>query len=538
MSNSSKRPWINAVMIDCVRITERYEYYRRLIPRLARWGANMLFWHFTDDEGCALKLASHPELSSRYALTREETVRLIRLAARHGIEVVPEVESLGHAKWITHLPQYEHLFEGSAGHFNALCPSHPEGLAIVRDVLTEVAEVFPSPWLHVGLDEVQFGPCPRCKRRGLPEWRLFADHLQAVHEIVAGLGKRMVLWGDHLVKDRRIARRVPREALVAHWDYFVQHPLAADHRGLLEMGFEALACPAAARVFTCILPDATNLANLRDFARVAQANRRRGSLGMVTTVWCPERQLGASTHLPMALGLAWAADPKAEAQTVAEGFVRHEFGLARPAAVARALLTLHDVSPSLLRLRKVFIEDPATHPDNEYYRMTAADVTDAEERRSAVAGAAKVLAAARPRVTQHRAEFAMYLDAAAIFDETLSRFGMWQDVALLDRLRQNMVRDGDLDEARNLAADVATILTGAAGGAGQSAQRAERDWKRLRHAEDPRRKGCDGYVRQKAALPGLLVRTAAALSRLAAKATRVARTGRGELGLPKSISTL
>jgi len=524
-------------MIDCVRITERYDYYLQLIPRLARWGANMLFWHFTDDQGCALRLKSHPELASRHALSREQTVRLIRLAARHGIEVVPEVESLGHALWITHLPRYKHLFEGSASHFNALCPSHPDGLRIVRDVLTEAAEVFPSPWIHVGLDEVQFGPCPRCRRRGLPEWRLFADHVRAVCDIVAELGKRPVLWGDHLVKDVRIARRVPREAVVAHWDYFIQHPLAKDHRTLLDQGLAAIACPAAARVFTCILPDATNLANLREFARVAHANRRWGSLGVMTTVWCPERQLGGSTHLPMALGLAWGADPEADAQQVAERFVRDEFGL-RGSTVARALLALHDASPSLLRLRKVFIEDPAQQPDNEYYRLTPADVADAEKRRAAVAAAAKVLAGARSRVTRNAREFAMYIDAAEMLDETLSRFALWQDAATLDRLRQAALAAGDREDARRLAADVAAVLAEAARGAKASAKLAERDWKRLRYAGDPRRLGRDGYVIQKSALVGQLVRTAAALERLAARAAKIARTGRGNLGLPNSIVTL
>ena len=95
--------WINGVMIDCVRITERTDYYRKLIPQLADWGYNTIFWHFTDDQGCALKLKSRPELSSRYALSRQETEGLIRLAARYGIEVVPEVESLGHTLYITHL---------------------------------------------------------------------------------------------------------------------------------------------------------------------------------------------------------------------------------------------------------------------------------------------------------------------------------------------------------------------------------------------------------------------------------------------------
>jgi hypothetical protein len=82
------------------------------------------------------------------------------------------------------------------------------------------------------------------------------------------------------------------------------------------------------------------------------------------------------------------------------------------------------------------------------------------------------------------------------------------------------------------------VLRQAARGARGSAALAERDWKRVRRAGDPRRKGRDGYVVQKVALPGLLERTARAIERLADRARRIARTGKGSLGLPKAFAML
>ena len=542
--------WINGVMIDCVRITERYDYYRKLIPQLAEWGYNTLFWHFTDDQGCALRLKSRPELSSRYALTRDQTQRLIRLAARHGIEVIPEVESLGHTLYITHLKRYRHLFEGSATHFNAMCPSHPQTLEILRDVLAETAEIFPSDFLHVGLDEVQFGSCPRCRRRKLPDWRLFADHVEAIHEIVTGLGKRMILWGDHLVKDARIARRVPRDCLVAHWDYFAERPIERDSRKLLDLGFEVLGCPATGRVFTTTVPDETNLANIRGFARIGHKHRstklteirstklteirRRGVVGMVNTVWCPERQLGCSTHWGIALGAALFDSPKVDERKVCERFVGDRYGLSRGAAAARAIRELHAAAPGLLMLRKVLIEKAATHA----HSITPEDVAEAARRRAMLAAAGKRLAAAKPRVTRNKGEFAMWILAAELLDEQLSRFQMWQDVALLDHLRQEALKRRDAPAAKQISRDTAAVLGGAARRARRSATRAERDWKRVRHAADPRRFGRDGYVRQGTALPGLLDRTATFIERMAARAKRIGRTGRGRLGLPGNLVLL
>jgi len=66
----------------------------------------------------------------------------------------------------------------------------------------EVAELFPSPHFHAGLDEAQLGDCPRCKRRGRGKlsWWVFVRHVLAIHKVVTGLGKRMVMWADSVEK--------------------------------------------------------------------------------------------------------------------------------------------------------------------------------------------------------------------------------------------------------------------------------------------------------------------------------------------------
>jgi len=348
----------------------------------------------------------------------------------------------------------------------------------------------------------------------------------------------MVLWGDHLVKDARIARRVPRDCLVAHWDYFAEHPLEADTRTLLGHGFEVLCCPSSARVFTTVVPDESNLANLRAFARIAHRHRRHGVLGVMNTVWCPERQLGASTHWAMALGAALAADPAlgepGEAKR-AERFVREEYGVARPASAARALRQLHAAAPGLVMLRKVLVERPASHVRDGDERLTRADVADAEKRRARLAKVIRVLDATGPRVTRRRGEFAVWPTAARILDEILSRFQAWQDASALDRLRVAAVKRRDAGAARDLARATAAVLREASRAARTSARLAERQWRLVRRAADPRRRGRDGYVRSDVALPGLLERTAAVLERYAARARRIAADGTGSLALPKDL---
>lgn len=167
MSLRSRAPChIRGMMLDPARLTERHEFYFGLLPQLADWGYNTLWWHFMDDAGFALRLQSHPELASPFAFSRAETARLVRQAARHGIEVVPEVECLGHALSITALPRYARLFNGEPHGHNAVCPSHPDTLPLIRDIIEEVAALFHSPYFHAGLDEANLGDCPRCRGPG------------------------------------------------------------------------------------------------------------------------------------------------------------------------------------------------------------------------------------------------------------------------------------------------------------------------------------------------------------------------------------
>lgn len=533
-----QRRWMNAVMLDVVRITERYSYYRELIPRLAGWGVNTLFWHFTDDQGCALQLKSHPELASRYAFTRSETERLITLCRRHDIEVIPEVESLGHTLYITHLDQYKHLFRGSR-HFNAIKPSDPESLAIIGDILSEVAEIFPSRYLHVGLDEVQFNETAPASAGGGAEAgsdrQLFIGHMLAVHRIVTGLDKTMILWGDHLVRDKAIADAVPHDCIVAHWDYYTpESPIAEHHEQLSAMGFKLISCPSAARYFNTVMPDGSNLRNLREFAQISHQNRDRGEIGLMNTIWCPERQLGGSTHYGIALGAALAEHPVVDEQRVAEQFLSDSYGLKRCVVAARALRELHEASPGMRMYRKVLVEDAATHK----FAVTAADVEEAGRLREQLATARKALEDARERVTLRKREYQVWIIAAQLQEELLGRFQMWHDARALDDLRTDAATRGDSALARHFAEELAGLLKDAARDARRSARRAESDWGRVRHKDDPRRSGQDGYISRTTALPGMLDRTARFIETVAASAAKAAEgDGRGEILLPRGSET-
>lgn len=295
-----------AVMLDLGRITERKEYYASLLPYLAEWGYNVVHLHLADDQCCALRFPSRPELATSGAFTAEEMREFIRAARRHGLGVMPEIESLGHSRFITEHPRYRHLAERGLADkgFNSLCPSHPESRALLRDVLRDTAAIFDYPLIHVGLDEVAFGACRKCAKaygKNVPDWKRFADHAVWVHEEVRRAGRRPAMWGDHVVKSEEMRKTFRRDVVMFHWDYNPQFQIHKAGR-LLEAGFEVVCCPATVCWFSRLTAVEDNLANLRQTAARSVAVRKRGLRGMDNTVWCPWRYLPGTIDFGLALG--------------------------------------------------------------------------------------------------------------------------------------------------------------------------------------------------------------------------------------------
>ena len=191
------------VMLDASRLLEKKSYYYSLLPWLKKWAYNILHFHFADDNGCAIVMPSHPTLAKDAAFTVEEITDFIRVAGEHGLTVIPELECLGHTKFITTAPGYEHLGGSSAdtSGFNSLNPELDGTRVILTELLKDVADIFPSDIIHVGLDEVDMSGIEAYK--GLSrddQWKPLAAHAAWVHEEVRRLGKRPGMWGDHILK--------------------------------------------------------------------------------------------------------------------------------------------------------------------------------------------------------------------------------------------------------------------------------------------------------------------------------------------------
>ena len=342
------------VMLDSARLTETHSFYFDLVPYLAKWGYNTIWWHFTDDQGCSLKFDTRPELASQGAFSKQEMKEFISCAHDHGIEVIPELESFGHMGYITRHEEYSHLSDAVEGkHFGAICPSNPGTLEILEDLIGEVAELFTSECIHAGFDEVNFGSCPRCQERLREEkhWEIFARHVEKVQDIMARNGKKMMMWGDHLVSEAELADRIPKDIVICDWQYFDVE--ASSVTGLLEKGFDVICCPALTNFFKVIHPRESNLQNIDAFSRVARSMQSESVVGMMNTVWCPYRFLQGAVVHGIALGASIFLNDSVERNSFAQKFAADYFGVSDAQAIGHAIGTLYTVVPDLLLVKSL-----------------------------------------------------------------------------------------------------------------------------------------------------------------------------------------
>ena len=358
---------IRGVMLDPARLMDRKGEYFSLLPHLKDWGYNLLHLHLTDDPGSRLVFPRRPELAPAEeegsAFTPEEMRELVSQARELGIEVMPEIESLGHTRFITDNPRYRELAEPvPKGGFNAVCPHHPQTRRILEDILADTAEIFDHPVIHVGLDEVRFGDCPRCReasglRRaegasapqagGASSEALFAYHARWVHDVVRSLGRRPAMWGDHILKSEEIARAVERDVLVYDWHYDPRVD-PSSMESLTSAGFEVIEAPASVCWRSRLGPTGENVANLRHsaaeslaFRSSAEAAGEKGLSGVVNTVWVPWRFLSGMVDPAIAFAghlLVSGEESSSFAQEFAESF----YGLRKGGPAGEAVFALYE----------------------------------------------------------------------------------------------------------------------------------------------------------------------------------------------------
>lgn len=233
------------LLIDVARHFFDKKQMVQIIDEMAAFKLNVLKLHLTDYQGWRIEIPAYPKLTEvgslidgkpRYFSTAEMQ-EIVKYAADRHIMVVPEIEMPGHAGAAARA--YPEYFDKDGGAFN---PANPKTFDFIRGVLTEVARIFPAPYLHFGGDEV-----------GDETWvgmadvdKLKAEHgLKSTDEVEAYFGRRVVATIESLGKrpmawDEQVDAQAPKSVVIQWWRIGKPDVLRAAANG----GYDLVMSPA------------------------------------------------------------------------------------------------------------------------------------------------------------------------------------------------------------------------------------------------------------------------------------------------------
>ena len=162
--DSPRFAW-RGLLIDSVRHFIPAEVIKRQLRGMSSAKLNVFHWHLTDDQGWRIESKSYPKLhklaSDGDYYSQEEIREVVAYASSLGIRVVPEFDIPGHASAIA--VAYPELMskpgpykmETEWGVFTPLLdPSNPESYIFIDALVSELSELFPDQYMHIGGDEI------------------------------------------------------------------------------------------------------------------------------------------------------------------------------------------------------------------------------------------------------------------------------------------------------------------------------------------------------------------------------------------------
>ena len=206
IADAPRYAW-RGLMLDVSRHFFDPPTVRRVLDWMADYKLNRLHLHLTDDPGWRVEISKYPELTRAGArgnysdtnapprfFTRADLRDIVAYAARRHIVVAPEIDMPGHASAATRaFPR----LDGGAHTFN---PVREETYTLLQNTLLEVMEVFPSPWIHFGGDEVdcrqwQVSDPPKVEGITLPQ-QMEGYFVRRMSGFISQQGRRPAGWDD------------------------------------------------------------------------------------------------------------------------------------------------------------------------------------------------------------------------------------------------------------------------------------------------------------------------------------------------------
>jgi hexosaminidase len=241
IEDSPRFSW-RGLMLDVSRHFFTKEEVKAYIDQLAEYKMNVFHWHLTDDQGWRIEIKSLPKLTEIGAwradrvgdwwkrepreenepvtyggfYTQEDIKEVVQYAKDRFVEIVPEIDVPGHSlSTIVAYPEIScthSVKEINVGNKfytvdeNSVCVGKELTFEYLDKIFTEIAQLFPSDYIHVGGDECFKGfwsKCPDCQKRIKDEnlndtYELQSYFIKRMEKMLEAKNKKLVGWDEIL----------------------------------------------------------------------------------------------------------------------------------------------------------------------------------------------------------------------------------------------------------------------------------------------------------------------------------------------------
>ncbi len=239
-------------MLDVSRHFFTVEQVKKMLDLMGIYKMNVFHWHLTDDQGWRAEIKQYPKLTTigatrrssydtpitkiiengqeywtgesaqtnktygPFFYTQEEMKEIVAYAAERHIDILPEVDMPGHfVAALAAYPEYschpatapEVWITGGISQ-DVLNVANPAAVQFTKNIITELAAIFPYPYFHIGGDECptnQWQSNAACQQKlkelGKTNYRaLQTEFIREINEHLATLGKKMFCWNESITE--------------------------------------------------------------------------------------------------------------------------------------------------------------------------------------------------------------------------------------------------------------------------------------------------------------------------------------------------
>ncbi len=208
---------VRGFMLDASRHFQPVATVKHVLDYMLSMKLNVFHWHLSDDQGWRVQSLRHPELNEYGSFlndtdrvqtngfyTIEEIHDIIAYASERNIKIIPEFDIPGHSMAVlTAFPKLRCPYKPNS---NAFCAGNEQTYEILKDIFTELIDIFKPEYIHIGGDERQkdlWNKCDLCLKKMKEEGVTNENDLQnkmliKISSFIHSKGVKTIAWAENI----------------------------------------------------------------------------------------------------------------------------------------------------------------------------------------------------------------------------------------------------------------------------------------------------------------------------------------------------